>query len=35
MPWTDPISRFINKLFIEMESMSQCNFSAWKLDIYQ
>ena len=29
----NPISRFINKLYIEMELMCQYNFSAWRLAI--
>ena len=33
MLWANPIPRFINKLYIEMESVSQCNFSTWRLDV--
>ena len=33
MLWANPISRFINKRYVGMKSMSQCNFFAWRLRI--
>ena len=35
MLWADQVSTFINKLYIEMKSMNQCNLFAWKFAIHE